>query len=457
MARAKSGTCAIAVAVVLVFFATPLGAQRIFAESATNVASAESGSGNTSLAWRIHKWKILLPEWEHSPLLGRGLGTTLTTRATVPGDYYSGKPPHNEYIRYLVETGVVGLAILLFGLGILIRSLLDRGKISLSLREGTVNAATLGLVVVLGCLVNALADNTFINSPTCYAATLIVAAVLSLPKRNHIGRTGPAHVQAHARTSTGAHNGSMSDELVVHHFGPDPASVGGMATVIRVFTEHRVGGDVVDSYPTWRPQSSLGSIRLWMAAARAIRRMPAGDVAHIHLSEKGSFLREGLLVALAHRRGLVTVATIHGASFIPFAEKHPRLVVRCCARTSVICSIRRHSTAFDAAPLKFCRDCAQSCVRRRRLSSGRRDGGAGRVRRRDRLAQGRRRPVSRMAAGGRRRPLPVSDGGPGERLCAPCAERLEVLPPVDSREMEEIMRRARVVALPAREEKCRWS
>ena len=182
--RVKMGTCAIAMAVVLVFFATPLGAQRIFAESATNVASAESGSGNTSLAWRIHKWKILLPEWERSPLLGRGLGTTLTTRATVPGDYYSGKPPHNEYIRYLVETGVIGLAILLFGLGILIRSLLDRGRISLSLREGTVNAATLGLVVVLGCLVNALADNTFINSPTCYAATLIVAAVLSLPKRN---------------------------------------------------------------------------------------------------------------------------------------------------------------------------------------------------------------------------------------------------------------------------------
>ena len=126
--RVKMGTCAIAVAVVLAFFATPMGARKIFAESSTNVASAESGPGDTSLAWRLHKWKILLPEWERSPLVGRGLGTTLTTRATAPGDYYSGKPPHNEYIRYLVETGVVGLAILLFGLGLLIRSLLDRGE-----------------------------------------------------------------------------------------------------------------------------------------------------------------------------------------------------------------------------------------------------------------------------------------------------------------------------------------
>jgi hypothetical protein len=29
---------------------------------------------------------------------------------------------------------------------------------------------------------------------------------------------------------------------VVHHFGPDPATVGGMATVIRLLTEHQVGG-----------------------------------------------------------------------------------------------------------------------------------------------------------------------------------------------------------------------
>jgi len=32
--------------------------------------------------------------------------------------------------------------------------------------------------------------------------------------------------------------------LVIHHFGPDPATVGGMATVIRLFTEHHVGGEV---------------------------------------------------------------------------------------------------------------------------------------------------------------------------------------------------------------------
>jgi hypothetical protein len=45
----------------------------------------------------------------------------------------------------------------------------------------TVNASTLALAIVVGCLVNSLADNTLLNSPTCYAAALIIAAVLSLP------------------------------------------------------------------------------------------------------------------------------------------------------------------------------------------------------------------------------------------------------------------------------------
>jgi O-antigen ligase len=174
--RVKMAPCLVAGAVVLGFFATPLGSQRISSEAATNVAKTEGG---TSLAWRLHKWKMLLSQWERSPVLGRGLGTTLTVRA-APGDRYSGKPPHNEYVRYLVESGVVGLALLSAGLAALIRSLLRLWRRTDRLQAGALGAPALAIVVVLGCLVNALADNTFINSPTCYAAALIVVATLSL-------------------------------------------------------------------------------------------------------------------------------------------------------------------------------------------------------------------------------------------------------------------------------------
>lgn len=171
----------LAAIVVVAFFATPLGAHRIAQESATNVATVEEGNADTTLAWRLHKWKTLLPEWEGSPLFGRGLGITLTAKG-APGDKYTSRPPHNEYVRYVVETGIVGVVLLLWGLWALVGNLLRRRRVLVTLGAGTLNAPTLAIVVIAGCLVNALADNTLIDSPTCYAAALIVTAVLNLPR-----------------------------------------------------------------------------------------------------------------------------------------------------------------------------------------------------------------------------------------------------------------------------------
>jgi O-antigen ligase len=178
--RAKIAPLVLAALVAFAYFATPLGGERIARESATSVASAESGEANTSLAWRLHKWKTLLPQWESSPIVGRGLGTTLTV-VPAPGDDYSGKPPHNEYIRYLVETGVVGLVMLLGAAGAMLLALWRRRGDGAGSTFDSRAGATLAIVVVAGCLINSLADNTLINSPTCYAAALIVVAVLALP------------------------------------------------------------------------------------------------------------------------------------------------------------------------------------------------------------------------------------------------------------------------------------
>jgi O-antigen ligase len=175
--HSKLGPCLLAGVVVIAFFATPLGSHRIASESATNL---ETGEPNSSLAWRLHKWKMLIPEWESSPIFGRGLGTT-TTGVGPPGNPYVSKPPHNEYIRYLVETGVVGLALLLGALFLLVRALVRKRRIPDTLGAGTLNAPSLALAIVVGCLVNSLADNTLLASPTGYAAALIIAAVLALP------------------------------------------------------------------------------------------------------------------------------------------------------------------------------------------------------------------------------------------------------------------------------------
>jgi glycosyltransferase involved in cell wall biosynthesis len=244
--------------------------------------------------------------------------------------------------------------------------------------------------------------------------------------------------------------------LVVHHFGPDPTTVGGMATVIRLLAEHDIGGDIVDFYPTWRPQQSpLATTGLVVASLQALRRMPPAHVAHIHLSERGSFLREGLLVTLARRRGLVTVATIHGASFVPFASRYPWLVSTVLRRAYLV-------TCLEQAALDIVRRCTPH-VHSEILpnpvfvddSSMPADGteelvvfageiglrkGADVMHRAWRLVA-QRRPHARCLMIG-----PMTDFIP------PDVDRLEIRPPVDSTEMKDILRRARVIALPARAE-----
>jgi O-antigen ligase len=179
--RVKLGGFAAAGLVILAFLATPLGAERLASESSTNVTTAERGIPNSSLAWRLYKWQTLLPEWERSPLFGQGLGITVTSEATS-ANRLAGFVPHNEYLRYLVETGVVGIAILLWGLGIMIRALVRKRRIPGTLEAGTLNAATLAIVIVIGCLFNSLGDNALIDSTTGYPAALIIAAVLSIPR-----------------------------------------------------------------------------------------------------------------------------------------------------------------------------------------------------------------------------------------------------------------------------------
>jgi glycosyltransferase involved in cell wall biosynthesis len=243
--------------------------------------------------------------------------------------------------------------------------------------------------------------------------------------------------------------------LIVHHFGPDPSTVGGIASVIRVLTEYRVGGDVVDVHPTWRPRASLATTRLAAASARALLESPATDVAHIHLSERGSFLREGALIALAHRRGLIIVATIHGASFIPFARQFPWLVSAVLRRADLITCLDQETLDYVllSAPHVhseilpnpvFVDDCFLPANQTQELvvfggEIGLRKGADVLFRAWQLVA--RQRPEARCLMVG-----PAGDFAP------PRAERLEVRAPVDAIGMNEILRRARVVALPARAE-----
>jgi glycosyltransferase involved in cell wall biosynthesis len=243
--------------------------------------------------------------------------------------------------------------------------------------------------------------------------------------------------------------------LLVHHFGPDPATVGGMASVIRVLVDHDVGGEHVDSHATWRPREPRATARLFAASARVLLRIPAGEVAHVHLSERGSFLREGALLALARRRGLVTVATIHGASFAPFAQRHPRLVRTVLRHAQLITCLdpETRDLVQRLVPRGHCEVVPNPVVVPARFPPA--DGtdelvlfageiglrkGADILCRAWPLVAAQRPHAHCLIVG------PITDYAP------PPTARLEVQSPVYPPEMPHLLQRARVIALPARAE-----
>ncbi len=177
--RIKVGSYAVAFLTVIAFLATPLGSERLANESNTSLSSnVTKQTADTSLGWRFYKWHSLLPEWERGPFFGQGLGATITVEGIAAENGTTAKVPHNEYVRYLVESGLVGLSIMLFALSMLWGGLARRRR-----TPGTSNGGSFALAILGGCLFNALGDNTFLYSTTGYAVAMIVAAAYGIPKR----------------------------------------------------------------------------------------------------------------------------------------------------------------------------------------------------------------------------------------------------------------------------------
>jgi glycosyltransferase involved in cell wall biosynthesis len=453
--RGRLEPCVLAAITAVVFIAIPLGSQRVAGETKTNLSAAERGETTSSLDTRLYRWKTLLPEWEQSPVFGQGLGTTTTAENTVTNKLNS-LLPHNEYIRYLVETGVAGMLLLLLGLAAVVRALARRRKDS---DPRVADASPLAIAVVVGCLFNSLADNTLLNSPTCYAAAMIVASVLALSRWDV--RAAPARERVNHNLGAPAGGGepvvaeSTADAYSIHHFGPDAASVGGIATVIRIVVEHGVGGDGQVAHATWRPGARRETACLTGAAAAEILRLSRNAITHFHLSERGSFLREGSLLALGRARGLTTVATIHGADFAPFATRYPWLVSLVLRRAHLI-------MCLDANALDIARGAAPNVRSELVPNPAPAMGSSSPARNTDELvvfageislrkgadilarawpAVARSRPRARCLMVG-----PRADFDP------PRTERLTVQSSLAPAEMRHVLLAARVVALPARAE-----
>lgn len=117
---------------------------------------------------------------------------------------------------------------------------------------------------------------------------------------------------------------------VAWHVGRQGEVAGGMTQVLN--------GYLSWPFAVFEPRviRSRDGSRGWRAAWLFVRACiavlaltdPRRNIVVVHLSQGGSFLREGLLLWLARRRGFGTVAQLHGSSFVAFARRWPGLVRR---------------------------------------------------------------------------------------------------------------------------------
>jgi O-antigen ligase len=114
-ARSRLALSVLAIATVAMFLLHPSGQKRIEEVMKTGnprqVIKTGRGSGDSSAAWRMLNWTLLIKEWKKDPVIGFGL--RMATDIVNPAKL----DPHNDYLRFLVETGALGLSIFLIFIG----------------------------------------------------------------------------------------------------------------------------------------------------------------------------------------------------------------------------------------------------------------------------------------------------------------------------------------------------
>jgi glycosyltransferase involved in cell wall biosynthesis len=121
---------------------------------------------------------------------------------------------------------------------------------------------------------------------------------------------------------------------------------GGMTQVVNGYLAGRFEGFEVQAISS--RDGSRGPRAVWLAISAGLRLIRLRDrgrsVVVVHLSERGSFVREGALLLLASARGLATVAHLHGSEFARFTDAHPRLVSQVLRAADLVLTLSEESS-----------------------------------------------------------------------------------------------------------------
>jgi len=111
-----------------------------------------------------------------------------------------------------------------------------------------------------------------------------------------------------------------------------------MSSVLRTYASLPLARHRFRFVTTYHPDYLLWSFgpflrAFWLLCTRSQHDL---GISHFHLSTRGSFVREGILVSLARHRGLPVCVTIHSGGFPGFLASFPRTVRTVLARADRI-------------------------------------------------------------------------------------------------------------------------
>jgi O-antigen ligase len=109
---------------VVLFVATPTGRERIRVITQwDNLDEIErTGRETSSLVWRLLNWRFLYRTWIQNPYYGYGLDSApyVNPNRVLDGTG-PGQEPHNDYVRFMIDGGIIGFILnigMLAGLGL---------------------------------------------------------------------------------------------------------------------------------------------------------------------------------------------------------------------------------------------------------------------------------------------------------------------------------------------------
>lgn len=175
---------AVAIIGLVIFLVSPLGSDRVSELGSTrSFESVAGGTTTNSLDWRFYNWGLLLDSWRQHPLLGQGLGATI--ELVQPGRNL----PHNEYLRLLVECGLVGFLGSALGVAALVR-LLRRNQRAARVPFEHARATT-AMAVLVVILINAIAANTLLYTSAAMIAIALLGACAPSAAASRARADGP--------------------------------------------------------------------------------------------------------------------------------------------------------------------------------------------------------------------------------------------------------------------------